>query len=347
MADKSNKKKTQLLLFLLAFVAIIILAFFSNYRSTHVQKLNGPSSGVEQLYSCRDKLVAISRSNEVYSWPWNDLSAWPEVVTPKAHKLARMSFGRMILVPSANPGTVVLTNWDGDEVLRRFSLGLGSDCRFLKVSTNGSFAVLALESARPANIQLVKIDPNAADLLPVVDRAVVSQLSLNDIGISNDGLFLVAVGKKAGGWILLADARNRKILWEQTLEGIDELNNVVFSAGGQVVYASEPGRFVYAFEITTGKLLRKFEIDEYKTPPNNPQVISCIAVSPNGHLLAAATEPASNVWIWDTNSGLKVGEVTAEKYTIAGVAFSPDSSLLATGILVSSTINIWKIPERP
>jgi WD40 repeat protein len=342
-----KKKKNPIVLFLLAFVAIVIFMLVSNYRSIHVQKLNGPRAGVERLSTCGEVLVAISKDKDVYTWRWDDLSGWPQVGSVKAQKAVAMSSDRLIWVPSSETNVLVVSNLKGDKELKRLPLPKGKKCNRLGVSPNGKYAVIALDNqAYPeSRVELAVTDSALTSISQVVTKSVEDRLILNDIGISDDGSFVAAVGRKDGGWILVGDVRGRRVLWEQSIADTNELNNVVFSPDGQIVYASEPGRFVYAFEVAAQRLVKKFEMDKYKTPPNNPQTILCVAVSPDGRLLAAASGPFSEIWIWDVQTGAKVAVIKAGQVATTGTAFSPDSSLLAAADLTTAAINIWKVSE--
>ena len=348
MADTDKKKKRPIVLFLLAFIVVVILMFVANYKSIHVQELSGPKSGVEKLSTCGERLIAISKDKDIYTWNWNDLSARPQVGSVKAQQAAAMSPDRLIWVPSGENNVVVVSNLRGDKELKRLSLGVNERCILLQASPNGKYAVaaLAIGGGSDKRIQLSVIDSDVTYIRPVGTKTMEDGLKLNNIGISNDGAFVSAVGGKDSGWILVADARSRKILWEQTVSDTDELNNVVFSQDGQMVYASEPGRFVYSFEAATGKPAKKFEMDKYKTPPNNPQTISCIVVSPDGSLLAASTVPASQVLLWDAQSGKRLAVIHPGQFTVNSLAFSPDSSLLATGDLIGIVpMKIWRLSD--
>lgn len=349
MTNTNKKKRNPIVLFLLALVVIVVVMFIANYTSMLIQELRGPKAGVEKLSTCGDQLIAISRYNDIYTWDWNDLSGWPQIGSVNAQKVVAMSSDRLVWVPAAENDVLVVSNLKGDKELKRLPLGVSGRCKWLEVSQNAEYAVtaLAIDDGSDSRIQLAAIDPDLTSISQVLTKTIGDKFTLNNIGVSNDGAFVTAVGGKDAGWILVADARSKQILWEQAIDSSSELNNVIFSSNGQIVYASEPGRYIYAFEVATGKLVKQFEMDEYKTPPNNPQTISCIAVSSDGRLLAAATEPASNVWIWDVKSGERILSLSNEGRTVSGISFSPDSSSLAIANLVRSAINIWKIPEKP
>ena len=341
-----KKKKNPIVLFLLAFVAIVILMLVGNLKSKRAQKLYGPRAGVERLSTCGELLVAISK-DEVYAWSWDDLSGWPQVGSVKAQKAVAMSSDRLIWVPSSETNVLVVSNLKGDKELNRLPLPGNRRCKLLEVSANGEFAVTALESygQSDSGIQLAVTDSALTSISQVVTKPIEGGLILNNIGVSDDGSMIAAVGRKDGGWVLVGDVRSRKVLWEQSFGETSAFNNVVFSPDAKTIYASEPGRFVYAFEVAAQRLVKKFEMDKYKTPPNNPQTILCVAVSPDGRLLAAASGPFSKIWIWDVQTGAKVAVIKTGQVATTGTAFSPDSSLLAAADLTTAAINIWKVSE--
>jgi WD40 repeat protein len=189
------------------------------------------------------------------------------------------------------------------------------------------------------------IDPNLTAVSEVVTETMEDKSKINSVSISNDGNFMAAAGTKGGGWIFVAETRSKKILWEQSVKSSVELNKIIFSPDGRWVYASEPGRYIYVFETVSGKAAKQFVMDKYEAAPNNPQTIGMLAASPDGRLFAATVEPGSTAWVWDIKTGEKI-TCFGGGFTISGLAFSPDSSLLVTGILVRSNINIWKIPKR-
>jgi len=349
MTGTDNKKKNPTILFLLAFVAIVISMFIANYRSTRVQELNSPKSGVEKMSTFGEQLIVISRDNDIYVWDWNDLSNWTQIGAVEAQKVAAMSSDRLVWVPSGKNDVLVVSNLRGDKELKRLSLGMTRTCKWLQASSNGKYAIAGVEVADGSDgrIQLAVIEPDTSSISHVATKTLrQEELELQDIGISNDGASVAAVGGKDTGWILVADGHSKEILWEQTIANSSELNNVIFSPDGQTVYASESGRYMYVFESATGKLGNRLAMDKYKTPPNNPQTISCIAVSHDGRLLAAASAPNSKVWVWDVKSGTTIDVMVTGHFWTSGLSFSPDSSLLAIADLTTSPIKIWRVSEN-
>ncbi len=357
MTNTNRKKKKPIVLFLLAFIVVVIVTFIANYKSQVAPELRGPNTGTEKLSVFGNRLIVISRKNETYVWNWDNLSAQPQVGSVNAQKVVALDSGRLLWLPLASNNTLVVSNLKGNEEFGRLSLGNIKRCHLLEASPNGKYAVTALEPAAPARqhgepyatsdnqVKLAVIDPNLINVSEILAITTEGKTKLNDVAVSNDGAFIAAVGAKDAGWLLVANAKTKQLLWEQTAKDTRELNKVVFSPDGQRVYASEPGRYVYIFETTGGKTVGQLVMDKYQTSPNNPQTIGLLAASPDGRLFAATTEPASTACVWDIKTGQKI-TTFGRGFTISGLSFSPDSSLLVMGFLVRSNINIWKIPQK-
>ena len=346
MTETVKKKKNTALLFLLAFAVLVVVTLVANYRSPVVLNLRGPDAGVERLSIIDNRLIAISRENETYVWDWNNLSGWPQVGRVKAQKMTAFYGDRLLWVPAGSSNVLVVSNLKGDKELKRLPLEEVKRVKLLETSANGRYAVTALELYEAGRIRLAVIDPNLTSVSEVVTETMEDKSKINSVSISNDGNFMAAAGTKGGGWIFVAETRSKKILWEQSVKSSVELNKIIFSPDGRWVYASEPGRYIYVFETVSGKAAKQFVMDKYEAAPNNPQTIMFLAASPDGRLFSASTEPAQKAVVWDVKTGQKVTQFGG-KNTISGLSFSPDSSLLVTGIFVRSSIYLWKIPQRP
>src|SRR5262249_21470373 len=79
------------------------------------------------------------------------------------------------------------------------------------------------------------------------------------------------------------------------------------------------------WDSSTGIELRRFRIN-----PTNSGVQNAFASSPNGALLAVATDQA--IFVWDRRTGLIVHQLDRVKTRVRTIdlAFSPDSRILAT-----------------
>lgn len=344
MAGQGKKKKSPAVLFLLAFAAIAILMFIANYRSVLVHELANPKGGAEKISTFGGQLIAISPGNEIYRWAWDNLSELPQVSVIKAQKVVAVGPDRLLRILPGSDNLLVTSNLKGDKESGRSSLGGDKECKLLQAGPNGRFAVAALAiDGLDRRIQLVLIDADLNSIQPVETKTMEQGLQLNDIGLSKDGTLIAAVGGGDKGWLFVADAKGKQLLWEMAVEDCNEFSKVVFSPDGRMLYASESGRRVYIFDITAKRLVKKLEMDKYKTPPNNPQTISSIAVSPDGRLLAAASSPNSRVWVWDAETGKKIVTIGTSQFSTCSMAFSPDSSFLAGAVSGYDPIEVWRI----
>lgn len=342
---KPNKKKTPLLWLLAAFVVILALVFVNHQRSMCVHEFPSPADGVKNLQTVGNFLVAISPT-QLYAWDWNSLPGWPKVDTTEVILTVALGSEDGVKILAADNHVLTLHGLkDGKEPKRLYPMMSGS-CVDLDASLNGKYAIAAFKESSGA-IELSVVESKGESVSQVIRKTLDNGSLLNDIAVSDDGKLIAAAGRKETGWIFVANVESKKILWEKTVSDSTELDNVTFSPDGKLIYASKSDRYVCIFDVA-GKLVKELEIDKYKTPPNNPQTISCITISPDSKLLAASTVPASRVWIWDAKTGTKLIVVSPGQFTVNGMVFSPDSSLLATGDLIGKNpMKVWKVPEKP
>jgi len=143
--------------------------------------------------------------------------------------------------------------------------------------------------------QLARIGSELMSISALITKDLEEGIKLNDIVISNDGLIIAAVGGNSNGYVLVANADSGQLQWKPHIQDCNELNRIVIPPDGKMVYASEPGRGVYVFDVSSQKITNRLEIDKHKTPKNNPQTISYITLSCDGHFLAAVSSPQSQV----------------------------------------------------
>jgi len=294
------------------------------------------------------KLIAVSPDNEIFIWDWDDLSQEPQTGSVRAQMAAAMGGDHLLWIPPGIDDVLVVGNLKGDKELSRLSLGVDKKCKMLQTSQNGKYAVALLSVEGPGNqIQLVTIVTEPTDIRSVETKTIQEGLKLNNVGISNDGTIIAAVGGNETGYLLVVGANDKQLLWEQYVEDCNELDNVLISPDGKTVYASEPGRSVYVFNVTTRKLVKRLEMDKYKTTAKKPQTISCIALNNDGRLLAVVSSPMPRVWIFNVQSGEKISTMKIGNFPISSITFSPDSSLFAQAIAANQPIRIWKFSKSP
>jgi len=344
-----NSKNKKILIIAIIVTIPVFLMLYANYRSNFVRQLQGPIEGTDSVLTVGNKLAVISKNNHIYIWQWDDLKKWPIVAKVQAEVIVPVNNDKIIYNPSSSPEKLVLTDLKADEQLQNLSLPYGSQCKSIKTSFNGKSGIVSIVSKETAIKGLVKLAAFDCDLkiLSVVFQKDPKEedFTLYDCSVTDDANLISGVGKKGTGWIFVKDVKNDKILWEKTFDEYNQFTIVKFSPDGKTLYVAEKVRFIIVFDAITGNVLRTYEQPEYPTPAHQKQNISSIAVSPDGKIFAADTEPARTIWFWDIATGKKINTITASDLTVSDIAFSPDSKYFATGCLVKPEIKIWKVPQ--
>jgi RNA polymerase sigma factor (sigma-70 family) len=94
-------------------------------------------------------------------------------------------------------------------------------------------------------------------------------------------------------------------------------------------------RTVCAWELATGKLLRRF--------PGHYEEIRAVALSPDGRTLATGHNKL--IRFWDLASGRETGRLTSPLGETQGLAFTPDGKQLASGH-EAHTVLLWDLGAR-
>jgi eukaryotic-like serine/threonine-protein kinase len=141
------------------------------------------------------------------------------------------------------------------------------------------------------------------------------------------------------GWVGLHEASTGRQEWQVKLAGFDAPFEVVFHPDGDRLavavttnphnVGSQRGRVVI-LSVKTGEKLR-----EYATSADDTK---SIAFSPDGHLLATASEDMT-VRLWDTATGQERRVIDGHHGFVFSVAFSPDGTKVLSGGYDSRTDN--------
>ncbi|MFA5293113.1 MAG: WD40 repeat domain-containing protein [Phycisphaerae bacterium] len=340
-----NRKHRKVVVVVIILAGLLSLIIFSNFKSNLVRQLQGPIEGTDSVITVGDKLSVISKENHVFTWQWKDLSIWPVVAKPASNVVTTIADDRMIYA-TAGIGKLVITDLKADKELLSLSLPYGAECKKIKTSSNGKFGAVSMLVDGKDWLKLAVFDSNLMDLFFVFQNdAKEENFSLDDFDITNNGNLITGVGRKEKAWAFVKDVKSEKILWEKTFDEYGRFTCAEFSPDGKTIYIAEKVRFIIALDAITGNILRTYEIPQYNTPTHQKQNISSIAISPDGKILAADTEPARIVWFWGWAADKEIGKIYASDLTVSGIAFSPDSKYLATGCLVAPEIKIWKVPQ--
>jgi len=349
-AKSNKKKKSPILFFFAAFVAIVIIMFIANRKSVLVEKVRFPfNSGVANLSTYENFLVAVCLDNKIYVWDWNSLSKGPRTGFVQSHQAALLKSDMVVSLRQRNPKALVVTNLKGDRKHKEILLDSNNDLKYLGVNRGrNTVAVLLAENqdseTAKASCKLMTVDIDADRTYPVVEivgEAAESQL--RDLAVSDDGAFMVLVGEKNDcGWIVLADVKQKRVVWEKEQPELRLFFSAVFSTDNKVIYTRGSDSTLYKVETASGKILdRLLPVKDNKSALKT-QHVQTVAISPDGWSVAATI--FATAYVWDCKTGKKIFSQTPGHKLVSGIAFSPDSRFLATSDLrQGGAIKIWRI----
>ena len=115
-----------------------------------------------------------------------------------------------------------------------------------------------------------------------------------------------------------------------------------FSPDGRTIVTSSFDSTVHLWDVETGKPVGK--------PLDSQGLILTAAFSPDGRLLAAGTQGASEntpntLRLWDIRTSQPVGDPIPVDSVVTATVFSPDGRMLATGS-ADGTIRLWDVDTK-
>lgn len=326
-----------------------------------------------------DMLVAAGQDGNLYIWDWRDLSKEPKFlkldprlwlprwvsISPdrplRRNKVFAFLLQRFVIHASHEEQNTILIfrEVDGQKEVNRWATGKGWYCKQLRSTRNGRFVAVFLDcdlnhwvegvsrrgDQRGYRLGLIGPSPKEIQWLPTFFRNNQNLPLLREVAASEDGKYVCIVGNIDGGWIMLADVVNKKVVWEKTPQREDILygrwtvafKDVCFSPDGKRIYvAGNCGLF--CFDTATGKIIKQWPMG----------IAESVAVSPDGRLVAVGLPGNGDVYICDVNSanpiGIPVLRLDTGQHSVYSLAFSPDSKLLATEGVITKNIKIWTMP---
>jgi len=345
VSRKNQKKKTFPIFLLSAFVIIVIGIILYTHRSQKIAELDAPDTGVSTLLSYGNRLIAAGKNNQIKIWHWNDLSKKPDTINAEAEKLTVIRDDRILWVPSDKTGIISISDLKQKSILKSFQVEPDKNCKLLKTSPDGNLAAALVVNNNENRIEINIIKPEVNAIYSSVDITMEKDFILKDIAVSSQADNVAVAGANEKAWIIAAELDSARTLFKRKISDCGGLTRAVFSPDGNTIYAGGFGKFAYAFGVTNGEIVKKFQMPGKKPASAREPRVSCIALSSDGKLLAIGREPSSNVWIWDLSTGKKIGNIQTGQYTVIGLAFSPEGSMIASADFISRTpIKIWKTP---
>ena len=114
----------------------------------------------------------------------------------------------------------------------------------------------------------------------------------------------------------------------------DTVIDICFTGRTQVATASRDNT-IRVWQAKSGQSLRVISI---------PPMVTHLACSPSGHVLASAHSNDPNIHLWDAERGEPLGVASGQGATVPALAISPDGSALYSGA-EDGSIFMWSLPR--
>ena len=183
---------------------------------------------------------------------------------------------------------------------------------------------------------------------------------INSIAFSPDGN-TIASGSE-DGVMLLWDAHTKQVN-DVTIDVEGVVESVAFSSDGStvagaVIYGNPNASSIHyrnsdikLFDVDTGEELHTItaynapivptSVTERSKPGMHSSPVRCIAISPNGDMLASGSYDRT-VRLWDMKTGVHLRLLAERVRTIKNLVFSPDGNMLA-GVNYSDEMFLWDV----
>jgi WD40 repeat protein len=351
--NSSNSKKSPILLFFAAFVLVVIVMFVANQRSALVDEMRLPfNQGMRELSTYGNSLMAVSSDNKIFVWDWAKLSEKPRTGSVESQQAVLLEGDLVASLRVAGSTALVLTDIKGDETHKEIPLGLGGGSKAY-LCANSSRDVLAVILADEENeatgpgYQFVTIDLDVGRALKVLDiTGRRGGLQLTDFAVSDDGRFIAGAGEKDHrAWLVLVDIKQRRMLWDKTYDNPNRFGSVIFSFDSKTIFAGGGDGAVYWFRVSDGKLVDHFRFKGKAKIPHETISIRHMTISPDSSLLAYIY--GFNMYVFDCKTKKEIHSQRPGHKAPGALAFSPDSSLIATcDLRQGGKIKIWPRPSE-
>ncbi|KPK78112.1 MAG: hypothetical protein AMJ79_00900 [Phycisphaerae bacterium SM23_30] len=308
--------------------------------------------GVLDLSTCGNLLAAIFKDRKILLWNWDDLSIDPQRGMTPTLEAVVLDAERVAAHRRTGQNSLVVSHLRDQHIIREIPLGPDNNLKHLAANRDRSVLAVLLGGSSiigPSRTiyQLTKIDPDEvqADLIVTIDKDV-DDFQLHHGAISDDGRWAALLGEQdKEGLVMVVDMAAKKIKWEITIPGPQQLYKAAFGPDGSWFFAGDDNLILYKIQTDDGRVLKRIVADEDIVRIIGDVKFYDLAVSPDGKMVAALTNTRKG-GVWDCGSGQNIVKSIRTSEIASNVAFSPDGRWLAISDLhPSGKISIIRLPD--
>ena len=322
-------------------------------------------------YSPNGNILAVAEGRQIRMWDLTlsrPLTQWPIIEAGQVNGIAFSPDGALVAAASDDRTVRLWRLGAGNDPI---ATGIGHDDTVTDVAFSPDGAVLASSSddhsvrlwavSSPAQLREVDmLSGHAAQVNDVVFADASRVVSASDDGtlrvwqttVDNGGLIktqasvmtlafspedrLLAAGDE-DGWLTVWDTASRKIGARiRTRSGAERaVTQVRFTPDGKSVVTAGADGSVAVWSLKPAERTLSIVV--------GPQYIAGMDLSADGNLVATGNG-AGLVQLWDTRTGLQVGDpIQAHQGRVDNVVFSPGGALMASTGSDDATIRLWDV----
>jgi WD40 repeat protein len=349
--DKPQKKYgSPILVFTVAFVAILVITIIINRKSKIFTEISLPlNNGIINLSTCGNLLAAVSNDNRLYILDWAELSKRPREYAIESEQSALITPDTVVSVRRITPDCIVVSGLDGNEKRIKISLPFGYESGLMGVNRHRDRIFVLLvhggsQSSVGMKYKLFEVLINSEKVRPVIELDF-EQSKPVAMSVSDDARHIVVAGEKNNqGWMFVVDTKEDRLVWRKEMPDMKKIYHAVFSCDGKVIYARGTDSTLLLFDTDSGDVIdRLLPVKENKST-YGVQAIQTVAASSDGKLVAATI--LGNIFVWDTQTKKILFDMGAGHKVISSITFSGDSRFLATSDMrQGGKINILRMPR--
>jgi WD40 repeat protein len=348
VAKLSRIKKSPILFFVGAFAVIIVLTFAANRRSGLKNKLQFPlNNGVANLLTHDNYLTAACHDEQLYVWDWQHLTSLPKTIRIQSDHAVLLDSGGVVSVKRTNANNVVVADLNDGRAYKK--IPVVAEGKRVQLAGNHSGKILMMiteadDTGKNAP-KVTLVDVNTGSLRPICELTEAQESKLTVMAVSDDGGLLALAGEKTGqGLIVLVNVEQKRAVWAEKLPDLQKIKCALFSTDGKVIYLRGTDNTVQILDAGTGKVLKRLMTQREIASTARNQNTQTLAVSADGRLMAACI--GTDVIVWNCTIEKIILRIPTGHKLVSGLAFSPDSSFLATSdARQGGMIKIWRIPK--